>query len=222
VLKNYIETCEICSGHPDSPYTKGTLITNEGVALALEAMLHLYEITGQRRFLDGAIKAGKIYATWIYIYDVPFPKNTTLHHYRFRSTGWGACDNCGAGYIHQYSLYNIRELLKLAELTKDELFFTLAKLIAFGQQQMLSSPANMFDFPFVGIQEEGRFTGWLLIDDPIWVDRKMGGGRKGEGNKTCFGWQYAVSIAGFHKVMDEYGTLDFNLIRKKIFDESDC
>ncbi|MEM3942019.1 MAG: hypothetical protein QW829_04005 [Candidatus Bathyarchaeia archaeon] len=212
VLNNYVEPCEFCSGHPDSPYTKGTLITNEIVAHTLEAMLTLYEITKDRRYLEGAIKTGAIYATWIYLWDVPFPHGTTLHKYGFKSAGWGACDNCGAGYIHPFAIYNVRELLKLAELAKDNYFFKLAKLIAYNQQEMLASPFNMYEYACVGIQEEGRFTGWLLYDDPIWQDRIMGGGKKGEGNDTCLGWHTAVALAGLHKVLDEYGTLDFDAI----------
>jgi len=216
VLKNYVEPCEICSGHPDSPYTKGILITHESVGFTLESMLSLYEITKDKRFLDGATKVGYLYATWIYLWDVPFAENTTLSRYDFKSRGWGACDNCGAGYIHPYALYNLRDLLKLAEFTLDEIFIDLAEIIAYGQQQMLSNPAEKFGYPYIGVQEEGRFTGWLLAIDPIWQDRKMGGGKKGEGNKTVLGWVTAIALAGLYKVLEDFGTLDFQIIRRKI------
>jgi len=228
-LENHVRTLEIFGHTVDHPFdlrmkATGPCMDHDSHLLTMEALLYLYEVTGEERFLDGFIQAGKISSTWISIWNIPWPEGTRLHRYRFKSTGWGsAVVFCSTFQLHAYPIYFVKEWLKLAELTGDETFFKIARLIEFGEQQMLSNPKNMYDFPYVGVQQEGRVGCWFLAKEwarPIAGEPRsfeFAGRGKGEENKTFYGWQLAVALAGFYRIFDEYGTLDFDAIHKKIF-----
>jgi hypothetical protein len=218
VLKEYVDNVEYCGGLMDAgSFLDGLAYDDEGITGALEGLLALYETTKENRFLDGAVKAAKLHSTWIYIWNVPLPEGSTLRKYDFKTTGWGVAICVHAGYVHEYPLFVVGELLRLSEITKDKLLFTFARLTALGEQQTLSSPAKMWNNASVGIQEEGYLVSWLDMDDTEWQKSEFGGWFKGEGNKTCLGWEYSVALCGAAKILDEYGTLDLDTIYQKIF-----
>ena len=91
-------------GVHDSIYAKGQLIDNESILYPMFGMLSLYEATRRKDFLDAAVRAAHYYASWVCLWDVPLPEDSTLHRYGFHSTGMGACDTCGCGYVHPFQL----------------------------------------------------------------------------------------------------------------------
>lgn len=219
VLKNYMEKAEYCGGIMDAVWLiEGLTYDDEGIGYPLEALLELYLATKEDRFLKGAIIAGIFHCTWIYLWDVPLPEGSTLARYKFKSTGWGQGMSPTSGYVHPYPLMIVEELIKLTELTGDRGFFEIAKLVQFNEQQALATPKGMYGYKEIGIQEEGYLLSQRWIDD-IDLRAEFGHGDKGEGNKTCLGWVYTVALGGALKILDEYGTLDFDLIEKKIFQE---
>src|SRR3712207_7202405 len=44
----------------------------------MRSLLKAYQLTGEPRHRDGAVKAAKILASWVYLWDVPLPEGTLL------------------------------------------------------------------------------------------------------------------------------------------------
>ena len=195
----------------------GPIFDNTTPLVAMELHLRLFQITSERRHLDAAIEAAKIACTWINLWDVPFPEGSTLNRYGLRTTGFSAVDIAVSSFQNDMMpLYWVRDLLKLAEITREEGFFRVARLIQFGENQMLSTEAERYGYARTGVQNEGRHLSWFLAKE--WTKSFGFGGRgKGEENKTYYGWVAAVPLAGYYRILDEYGTVDFDEIHRRVF-----
>ena len=73
-------------------------------------------------------------------WDVPLPPDSTLAHHGFRSTGIGACDTAGAGYVHPFELLALPELIEIARLAGDPALFDTAELAYGGCNQTNENP----------------------------------------------------------------------------------
>jgi len=62
-------------------------IDKEAGHAILRAMILLFEITQDRRFLQAACRAGHFVATWQIVYNIPFPENSALGQRRFKTFG---------------------------------------------------------------------------------------------------------------------------------------
>lgn len=73
------------------PYWGGTLDARcedkEAAALAFQAFLELYELTGDPRHLEWARHACHVLLTYTYVWDVPLPAGRLADH-RLRTRGW--------------------------------------------------------------------------------------------------------------------------------------
>jgi hypothetical protein len=195
----------------------GPIFDNTTPLVAMELHLRLYEHTADRKHLQAALEAAKIACSWINIWDVPFPAGSTLSRFNLRSTGFSAVDIAVSSFQNDMMpLYWVRDWLKLAELTGEEAFFTIAKIIQFGENQMLSTAKENYGYAHLGVQNEGRHLSWFLAKE--WT-RSFGFGKRGKGeeNKTLYGWVTAVPLAGYYRVLDEYRTVDFDRIHDMIF-----
>ena len=214
-MKQYVNPIEYCGGIFDNGL--GAIeYDDEGITYALEGLLDIYEITKDEKYLNAAIIAGRLHSTWIYMWDVPLPENSTLAKQSFYSTGWGAALTSGAGYVHPYPLFVVRELIQLSEYTSDMNYFKIAELVLKSEQQTLAVEGSMFGYAEIGIQEEGYCIGNFNIDDTEFQKSNFGQRWKGEGNKTCLGWEYAVALCGMYKVIDRYGTLNLDEIKDNL------
>ena len=218
-VKEYIiDRVRFNGGVHDSIYSKGQLIDNESILYPMFGMLSLYHATKKQIFLEGAIDAAHFYASWVCLWDVPLPEDSTLAKYNFRSTGIGACDTCGAGYTHSFQLIGVAELAEIAILAKDKELFETARLYWHGCNQTVSMPQNDWGLKYYGLQEEGWLVSWFAVDDPMFAsDTGFGNRLKGEGNKTCFPWIQACAVKGYWTLLDKFGTTDFDDIYEKNF-----
>ena len=213
VYKNIIVDMKFNGGVHDSIYSKGELIDNESILYPMFGMLSLYDETGAERYLDGAVKAARIFASWVCLWDVPLPEGSTLARYGLSSIGLGACDTCGAGYTHPFQLMGVAELSRIAALSGDEDLFKIAKLYWKGCNQTVSLPSRTWGYAYHGLQEEGYLLSWYAVDDPmVSGDTGFGNRLKGEGNKTCFAWIPAVAGKAYWALKDLYGTSDFDSV----------
>jgi len=217
VRENLVDTVKFNGGIHDSMYNKGCLIDNEGILYPMLGLLKLYKEIGGEYFYQGTLNAARLFLSWICLWDIPLPSESTLAKYGFRTTGMGACDVCGAGYVHPFQLMVVPEIIEIAEMAREEEMLELAELIFHGCNQTVSTPKNSWGYKYFGLQEEGYLSSWLLIDDPVFMDTQFGHRLKGEGNKTCFPWIPAVAVYAYWKMLDNWGTVDFDLIRKKLF-----
>lgn len=218
VKQVHIDTVRYNGGVHDSIYAKGQLIDNESMMYPMFGMLALYKATKKQVFLEGAIDAAHFCASWVCLWDIPMPKDSTLARYGFRSTGIGACDTPGAGYTHPFQLMCVCEIAEIAVLAQDQELLTAAELYWHGCNQYVSLPEKDWGYKYYGLQEEGVLVSWFAVDDPMFAESTGFGHRwKGEGNKTCFPWIQAVALKGYWALMDRFGTTDFSVIRKQNF-----
>jgi hypothetical protein len=179
-------------------------------------LLALHEAVGGDEFLAPAVDAARLFASWICLWDIPLPPDSTLAHHGFRSSGIGACDTAGAGYVHPFQLLALPELIEIARLAGDPALLDTAELAYGGCNQTVAVPGRDWGYAFAGLQEEGYLMSWWLVDDPIFDETGFGHRWKGEGNKTCFPWIPAVGMACHWKLLDRYGTTDFKEIRRLV------
>lgn len=177
-------------------------------------LLTLHRKLGGEYFRRGLVNAARLFASWVCLWDVPLPQTSTLARYGFRSTGMGACDTCGAGYVHPFELLVVPELIEIAQRVDDPALFDVAELIYGGCNQTVALPERDWGYRYSGLQEEGYLISWWLVDDRIFEETGFGHRWKGEGNKTCFPWLPAVAMACHWKLLDRFGTTDMDTIRE--------
>lgn len=218
-VKEYIiDKVRFNGGVHDSIYAKGQLIDNESILYPMFGMLSLYEATKKEVYLEGAVRAAHYTASWVCLWDVPLPEDSTLRKYGFNSIGMGACDTCGCGYVHPFQLMCVAEIAQIAVYAQDPELFETARLYWLGCSQTVALPENDWGYAEYGLQEEGYLVSWWAVDDPMFSGDKGFGHRwKGEGNKTCFPWINAVGVKAYWALLDRFGTTDFEQIRNKHF-----
>jgi hypothetical protein len=216
VRTTLVEPVRFNGGIHDPIYAKGQLIDNEGILYPMLGLLALYRATGATDALAGCVDAARLFASWICLWDVPLPPGSTLAGHGFRSTGMGACDTCGAGYVHPFELLALPELIEIADLARDRALFDIAALAYGGCNQTLALTDGDWGYRSPGLQEEGYLISWWLADDPMFDETGFGHRWKGEGNKTCFPWIPAVGMACHWKLLDRFGTTDLGTIRARL------
>ncbi len=206
--KHFVDGMKFNGGIHDSIYSRAQLVDSESILFAMRASLTVWQQTADRSALDSAIDAAKILSTWIYLWDVPLPPSSTLAQYGFRSTGWSACDTCGAGYIHPYEIHAVPDLFELAIASGDKTLAFIAELVLLGSSETVATLDKDWGYARPGLQEEGLLVSWWLIDDPMFAGTGFGGRGKGEGNKTCLPWISAVGIDAYDELIRRFGTAD--------------
>lgn len=150
--------------------------------------------------------------------SVLHPEDSTLHRYGFHSTGMGACDTCGCGYVHPFQLMGVAETAQIAVYAKDKELFDIARLYWLGCNQTVETDERPWGYAMPGLQEEGYLISWWAVDDPMFAaDTGFGYRLKGEGNKTCFPWINAVGVKAYWAMKDRFGSVDFEEIENKYF-----
>ncbi|NEN04757.1 hypothetical protein G3T36_02635 [Diaminobutyricibacter tongyongensis] len=206
--QHFVADLKFNGGIHDSIYSRAQLVDSESILFAMRASMLVWQLTGESRALQSATDAARILATWIYLWDVPLPPTSTLAGYGFRSTGWSACDTCGAGYIHPYEIHAAPDLLQIAIGAEDPRLAEIAHLVLVGSSETVATETKDWGYARPGLQEEGLLVSWWLIDDPMFAGTGFGGRGKGEGNKTCLPWISAVGIDAYSECVNRFGTAD--------------
>jgi hypothetical protein len=209
-------TCYI-GGLNDTTHIKSVKTDSVGVMFVVRSLIKLHERTGEPRFLDGARDAARLLASWVYLWDVPFPEGSLLGSSGFRSTGWAVCDVIAAGsYVDNELLEFIGDLVAVAKAAGDEDLLRIAEVAEYGLQGALSMPGAMLGYAHPGIQCEGLLTSYWLSDP----DRTEFSGavnkRKGDDNDTCNGLINGQMAYASFELLDRYGTLDWADIRRRV------
>lgn len=213
VRTHFVDKVRHNGGIHDSIYAKPQLIDHESIYFCCRALLSLYEATGSEYFRTGAVRAGQLSASWILLWDIPLPPNSTLARHGFRSTGWAGCDTPGAGYVHPMGIIATPDFLRLGQITGDSAFLDIAELTFMACNENVG---RKWGYAMEGMQEEGLLLSPWLIDDPMFAaDTGFGGRSKGEGNKTCLPWISAVTVWAGEEIKQRFGTLDFAELRKQ-------
>lgn len=166
------------------------VVDKESAIFALEGFLALHDATGSRRWLGRAQVAARVAETWIYCWNVAMPidaEDGKLHWKRgvptigqqLIATGVSACD----GFLAM----NAAAFARLAELTGDEHYLDVARVVTHGTKAMLAVPGRTYDLCGVGWQQEH----WCLALP------------RGRGlNRNWLPWVAVANVEGILRLMD--------------------
>ena len=218
ILEHIVKPVQYCGGLNDTTHVKSVKIDAVGVMFALRSCIRLYEATKAERLLRAAVDAAHILASWVYLWNIPFPKDSLLGRWGFCTTGWTVCDVIPAGsYVDCELAEFMGDLLKTAEWSKEEGIFDIAEIGCYGMQHGLSVPDRLMGYARPGIQCEGYMSGHWLSDTEMTEFSGAAAKGKGADNDTCNGLVNAQSILGMLEVRERYGTLDFSELRRRLF-----
>ena len=205
IAQNFVERIKFNGGIHDSMYAKPQLVDHESIIFAFRALLATYRRTGAPDLLAAAEKAAWLVCSWVWLWDVPLPEQSTLARFGFRTTGWPGCDTPGAGYIHPMGIIAVPDLVDLALLKEDDDLLLVARLLLAACNENVSLPGRGWGYALPGLQEEGLQVSWCWADDPMFQHTGFGQRGKGEGNKTCYSWISAVTIWAHQELRARHG-----------------
>ena len=164
--------------------TAGALDSNcidkESAAPVLRASLRVYEITGEKRYLELAEELAYYLATWQYHYSVAFPKDSMAGELgvdTYGSTAVSAAHNA----LDHYGLWWVPEYVKLAELTGKNIWKERARALWYSGTQLISDGTLVVKGRVrpAGCQDESiRHTRWGRPDNRYFIT-----------SEWCTGWQ---------------------------------
>jgi len=218
LIDRYVDPTVYMGGLNDTTHVKSVKTDAVGVMFLMRSLLHVHEAFGRPDYLAAAVKAAKILASWVYLWDVPMPEGTLLAEAGFRSTGWAGCDVIASGsYLDDEFLEFTADLVRVAELAGEPGLFDVAELVQYGMQYGLSTPRNDHGYVAPGIQCEGYLTSyWLSAPDTTAFSGAVNKG-KGDDNDTCNALTNAQAAYGIYGLVDRYGTTDFDELRVRLF-----
>ena len=204
-----------CGGLNDTAQLKSVKVDSTGVLFAMRSLITAYRLGGQGRHLDAAVRAAKVAASWMFLWDVPFPAQTLLAGSGFRTTGWVVCDAIpGGSYVEDVFLEFVGDVVAVAIEGGVPELVDVAEVGLAGMQQGVSLPSAMLGYAAPGIQCEGYLTSyWLSAPDETAFSGAVGK-VKGDDNDTCNGFVNAAAFFGLDAVREACGTLDFSTIRR--------
>lgn len=190
VLTTYVPQDCYLGGTLDNP----NVIDKEAAQYTMAALYGLYKLTGEKRYLQGAVRAGKIFISWNYIWNAPHFSGSELARVQFQTVGMGGINSIwGGGVVDIYSLFHLEELDGLGAEAGEPFFRSMAQWIAIGTQQLLSHPGDLMGFTDLGMQPEGfgicnqGFDEGMIAKGDIW---------------GTLGWIYSAGIYGLGKYLD--------------------
>jgi hypothetical protein len=218
IIRTYVDPVEYVGGLNDTTHIKSVKTDAIAVMFVLRSLLKLYETTRKQLYLDAAVKSAEILASWVFLWNVPFPKDSLLGSSNFKSTGWAVCDVIPAGsYVDNEFLEFTCDLIRLAQHSRKKELFEIAEIVEYGMQQALSTPANMLDYVAPGIQCEGIMTAYWMSDPEVTEFSGAVNKVKGEDNDTCNGLINGQAAYGLFDLYDKYRTMDLDAIWRHIF-----
>jgi hypothetical protein len=218
IIRTYVDPVEYVGGLNDTTHIKSVKIDSVGVMFVMRSLLKLYEATRNQDYLDGAVKSAKILASWVYLWNVPFPKDSLLGNSEFKSTGWAVCDVIPAGsYLDNEFLEFTGDMIRVARHSGEKALFDIAEIVEYGMQQALSTPQNMLGYVAPGIQCEGIMTAYWMSDPEVTEFSGAVNKVKGQDNDTCNGLINGQAAYGLFDLHDKYRTTDLDSIWRHVF-----
>lgn len=183
----------------DNPYVKD----RESGQKMIEAFLCLYDLTGEKKWLDGARQAAYYTVTYMYAWNIPpetgdqpleWPKDKSSVGLTIIATGHSGAD-CGLSY-------NSFEYLRLYILTGDKYFLRIAELLEKNSKQTMDCDGNL-GYALRGLQTEA-----IRMINP-----------RGYGVKLWLPWVTASALDALFMLKDAYNDIDVMRIASKPLSE---
>jgi hypothetical protein len=196
------EAFSYVGGTADNP----NVIDKEAGFMAMDAFLALWDITGEKRWLDAAAQAGDFTETWAYCWNIPFPEEDTIVPYpkgatttgfSLIATGHSAADLflAGAPFFY-YRIY-------LG--TGDEHYADIARQLLYDTKQSIDINGSL------GYGHTGLCTECLPLC--------MGGAGRGHGVNVWLPWITCSMIEPIVRLDEAYGFMDTPTVEGKKLEE---
>ena len=147
----------------------------EAGMLSMEAFLSLYDSTKDAKWLERAQAAADYAESWIWIWNLPMPldaDDAQLHYKKGVPTvGIQGITARVAGSADEYLDWAVPSYAKLYNLTKDEHYLDVARVLLHDTKSMVALPGRQYDMKGIGWQQEG----WRMGPGPN--GRGVGGHR---------------------------------------------
>jgi hypothetical protein len=179
-------------GTPDNP----NVTNKEAALLTIDAFIALYETTGEKKWLDGAVKAATFAETWNYIWDIPMiPGDQDTEVFDRIHTAGLSLVATGHSYADYYNAFYPYQYYKLYLSTGDNHFYDTANLLLHNTKQLLDTDGSK-DYGHPGIQTEGIVLA----------------GRRGRGANVWLPWVTLAHIDPLIKLQEDFGAMDIDKI----------
>lgn len=134
---------------------------SESAFAVLESFVVLYELTGDRRWLDASEAMAPIAASWVMSYDYDFPTESSLGRVKARSTGsvWASIQNRHSAPGMCSTSGDM--LLKLYRATGNVLYLDLLQDVAHNILEFMTTPTHVISCPRDGfVNERVNISDW--------------------------------------------------------------
>lgn len=136
----------------------------EAGMLSMEAYLSLFEATKEPRWLERAKAAADFAESWTWIWNLPMPidaDDAKLHYKKGVPTvGFQGITAAAVGGVDQYLDWAVPSYAKLYNLTKDEHYLDVARILLHNTKAMVALPGRQYDLKGIGWQQEGWRVGF--------------------------------------------------------------
>jgi hypothetical protein len=177
----------------------------EAGMLSMEAYLSLYDSTREARWLERAKAAADFAESWIWIWNVPMPPDADdakLHYKKGVPTvGVQGITAAVSGGVDEYLDWAVPSYAKLYNLTKDEHYLDVARVLLHDTKSMVALPGRQYDVRGIGWQQEGWRMG-------------PGSGRGVGGHRFWLPWISANHLYGIAG-LEEYDLALYKLLSSK-------
>ena len=184
----------VCNAIVKEEHYQGATLDNpnqvdkEASQYVMAGLWHLYSLTKEEKYLNGAENAAYIFMTWNYIWNAPMQAGNILCEKGFKTKGMGAINSVwGGGVVDIYSLFHIRELYLIGQERNHSFMCEMAEWIATATAQILSYPKDDMGFADIGMQPEGFGICPQGIDEGMIHKGDIWG---------TLGWIYSAGIYG--------------------------
>ena len=191
VWANYGSHGFYVGGASDNP----NITDKEAGMLSMEAFLSLYDSTKDAKWLERAEAAADFAESWIWIWNLPMPldaEDAQLHYKKGVPTvGVQGITARGAGSADEYLDWAVPSYAKLYNLTKDEHYLDVARVLLHDTKSMVALPGRQYDMKGIGWQQEG----WRMGPGP--------NGRGVSGHRFWLPWISSNHLYGING-LEEY------------------
>jgi hypothetical protein len=159
VWSNYGTRGVFIGGAIDNP----NITDKEAGMLSVEAYLSLYDATKEPKWLERAKAAANFAESWIFIWDIPMPPDqddAKLHYKKGVPTvGVQGITAAASGGVDEYLDWAVPSYAKLYNLTKDQHYLDVARVLLHDTKSMVALPGRRYDVKGIGWQQEGWRVG---------------------------------------------------------------
>ena len=178
----------------------------EAGMLSMEAFLSLYDSTKESKWLDRAQTAATFAESWIWIWNVPMPIDAVDSELHWKkgvpALGFQGITAANSGSVDEYLDWAVPSYAKLYNLTKDEHYLEVARVLLHDTKSMVALPGRQYDMRAIGFQQEG------------WRMGSGGSGRGVGGHRFWLPWISANHLYGITG-LEEYDPALFKTISTK-------